>query len=80
MLRKDAQAKAMGIDEEQYHEHKIPHRRSTALRVLTDIEGVRDVIALGQLLKHYDGTKFTCPDDEPEIGDHDPQMAERRVD
>ena len=32
--------------------------------------GVRDVLALGQLLKDYEGTKFTCPDDEPEIKNH----------
>ena len=36
----------------------------TDYECLTDIEGVgvRDVLALGQLLKGYDGTKFTCPD------------------
>ena len=42
----------------------------TDYECLTDIEGVRDVIALGYFLKDYDGTKFTCPDKEPEIRDH----------
>ena len=41
----------------------------TDYECLTDIEGVRDVLALGRLLKGC-GIKFTCPDDEPKIRNH----------